>query len=223
MPPSHARPTPPVRTPFSQGRLAAWRRAVRRRRRPLALLGILALLTASIPALISTAPPTVPVLVASGDLKAGHALTSADLTHVEIAEDLVPPAAHDPGEDADGRVLAAAVPEGAVLMSGHLSPDGTPARDGTRSAVLIPVAAPLAAHLAPGSLVDVITRTPENPGSVTVRAEVLTIEESGTDQPAFAGNGVAGTVPVMVLVEPARASDIADATFAGSVFLALRG
>jgi pilus assembly protein CpaB len=77
----------------------------------LAFAVVLALRPAPRPA-VDASEPTVPVVVATGDLPAGTALTTADLTVARLPPALRPDGSTDDPVDLSGRVLAAPVRAG---------------------------------------------------------------------------------------------------------------
>lgn len=157
-----APPAPASVTERSRAALTGARRAVLRRRRPLAALftviGVLAGLRAVAPA----PAPTTEVLVAARDLGAGAPLAADDLTTRALPADAVPAGAlrQHPGR----RLLAAPLRRGEVLTDVRLTGPAT-ARELPSGAVAAPVRlsdAGQAALLGAGDRIDILVGDPRS-------------------------------------------------------------
>jgi Flp pilus assembly protein CpaB len=120
---------------------------------------------------------TTPMLVAAHELAAGTTLHTSDVAVVHLAPELRPRAALTTPSEAEGRVLAGATTTGEPLTRARLL-DG--AMDPTTAAVPFRLADPsVAALLAPGAKVDVVTVSPTgDPTVLATNATVLTVRET---------------------------------------------
>jgi Flp pilus assembly protein CpaB len=169
------------------------RRAILRRRRPLA-----ALLTgvAAVAALRATAPPpepTVPVRVAAHDLVAGARVTDADLTTVEFR-----PGSEPEGlvEDPAGRTLATSLRRGEPVTDVRLL--GPSLTDGHPGMVATPVRIPdaaMAGLLRAGDRVDVLAADPQGGPTQELAASALVLAV-----PPPAPDAVADALPGRLVV-----------------------
>lgn len=141
------RPTPPP------SRRWAVRRALRRRRRPLAALCTAAAVWAALGALAPPGPPQTQVAVAAGDLPAGAVVGPGDVAVVALPAGLAPDGATAPPP---GAVLAAPVRRGEPFTDVRLV--GAPAARPAGTVVVTVRTADPAAVLAvrPGDRVDLL-------------------------------------------------------------------
>ncbi|WP_370288789.1 SAF domain-containing protein [Nocardioides sp.] len=159
----------PAASPAPASALERWRagltgarRAVLRRRRPLAALFVVVGVLAGVRAVAPAPAPTAVVLVAARDLGAGRPLAPDDLTSRALPVDAVPTGAlrRHPG----GRLLAAPLRRGEVLTDVRLTGPAT-ARELPPGAVAAPVRlsdAGQAALLAAGDRIDVLVGDPRS-------------------------------------------------------------
>src|SRR5699024_11824432 len=83
--------------------LPLWRRALRRRRRLLAVLALAALTASLLPSLLPPSSRGVEIVVADAELTPGTALSRADLRTARIAPELLPEGAAQQIEDVVGQ------------------------------------------------------------------------------------------------------------------------
>ncbi|MBW9206960.1 SAF domain-containing protein [Mumia sp. zg.B53] len=95
--------------------LGPWRRRIRTHRRPLAAACAAASVLVAIHAARPDPGPTATVLVATETLRSGSRLGPGEVEQVAVPTDLAPAEALSSLEEAHGRVVAAPVPDGAVL------------------------------------------------------------------------------------------------------------
>jgi pilus assembly protein CpaB len=185
------------------------------------LLGValvLSLRPAPIPA--GDAPaPTVPLVVAAGDLPAGTVLAEADLAVARLPPDVRPEGAAAQSDPLLGRVLAAPVRAGEPLTDVRLV--------GTGVTALLPpgqVAAPVrladlavAALVRSGDRIDVLATTDGSPTADVVAEGALVLAAgSGT---ATTDDGSAGLL--LVAVPPEVAAQLAAAATAATLTITL--
>lgn len=199
------------------------RRALRRRRRTLALLAAAGVLVAVLPAVAPADARTAPVVIAARALSAGRILGPSDLTVQEVPLGLVPDAALSTPEDGTGRRLAAPVAAGAMVPRDQLrAPDDRVATPGL-DVLAVPADPALMRHLTPGSEVDVIVSTPDPAQTRTIRAIVADQEEpaghAGDSTIVSGGSGVESAV-ILIAVDPSETAAIAFATREGWLVLA---
>lgn len=196
-------------------RVLAWRA------RPLLLC--LALVGGCALAARAAAPPPAPtaaVVVADGDLRAGHRLAATDLRTVRLPKGLVPGgAARDPA-DLVGLALAVDVPRGLPLVAAHLGGSRF-ARTPPAGTVAVPVRlgdGEVAGFLRPGDRVDLVASAgwvEEAAGPRVLASAALVLEVRAGD----GNDGGLGLVPaggepepvVVVAVSPADGHLIAAA------------
>jgi Flp pilus assembly protein CpaB len=185
------------------------RRAVLRRRRPLAAsFAALAVVTAVQAA--RPEPDTRPVVVAADDLRVGEVIAADDLETVELAANLVPAGAVDPEEPPLGRTVAGPVRSGEPLTDVRLVHSGL--LDWFESGTVlttIRVYDPAAAALVdPGDRVDVVGTDPRGRGGTEVVAAAVTVvSRPDPDDELGLGDGA----PLVVAVDQATALALADA------------
>lgn len=206
-----------------------WARVALLRRVGAGLLVALAVVLAVAP---DGSADEAPVLVTVRDLAPGSAIRAEDLAVRTWPSTLVPAGALRALPDAEGRVAAGAVRAGEALTDLRLVGVELTARAGGPEAAAVPLrpADPaVAAILAPGTVVDVVTlgsggtgdgaRDP-GPGAQVIagRATVLTV------LPAQAqGAGRSGTGPLVLVALPRDAATaVAAASLAGEIAVTLR-
>lgn len=183
------------------------RRAVLRRRRPLAatLAGIA--VASGVHAAVAPPPPRVPLLVAARDLPAGIVLASGDLTEVALSPDVVP---DDVAPAPVGRVLAAPLRRGEAVTDVRLVGPGL--AEGYPDVTAVPVRLPDAAMvdlLRVGDRVDLLATDPQGGGAsvVATGVPVLAIPRPSRDGE---GSGLSGRL-VVVGADEGEVTRIADA------------
>lgn len=183
------------------------RRAVLRRRRPLAaaLAGIA--VATGIQSVAAPPPPRVPLLVAARDLPAGIVLASDDLTEVALSPDVVPDAV---AAAPVGRVLAAPLRRGEAVTDVRLVGPGLV--EGYPDVTAVPVRLPDPAMvdlLRVGDRVDLVATDPQGGGASVVATDVpvLAIPRAS---PGADGSGLPGRL-VVVGADEAEVTRIADA------------
>jgi pilus assembly protein CpaB len=196
-----------------------WRRAMLVRRALAALL-VLAALVLAIRA-PSVASSTTPVVVAVRELAPGSTIRAADIQVRQWPPELVPAGALTTPTEADGRVLAGAANAGEPLTSVRLAgPELAKRASPGYDAVGVPIRladADVAALLAPGRLVDVVTAgaRSDQPTVLASAAVVLTV------LPPDAKTGGRGRL-ALVSVPRAVATKLAAATLSQDVTITLR-
>ncbi|MBW0101452.1 SAF domain-containing protein [Pseudonocardia sp. KRD291] len=175
-----------------------------------------------------------PVLVTVRDLAPGSAIRAEDLAVRTWPSALVPAGALRAPPDAQGRVAAGAVRAGEPLTDLRLVGVELTVRAGGPDAAAVPLrpADPaVAALLAPGTVVDVVTLGPGDaaPGAdagdggsgarvIAGRATVLTVLPAQTQ-----GVGRSGAGPLVLVALPRdAATDVAAASLAGEIAVTLR-
>lgn len=202
--------------------LPQWRRALRRRRRLLAVLVAALLIASVIPQLVPLVPRSQAVMVADGDLPAGAELTAADLRQVHVAAALVPEDAATTAQDLLGRRTAVPVSDGTPLMPGLFETHGTPEVPDGSAVIAVPAEAVLLPHLQPGAEVEIIASRTGSPAPQQITAQVMEISEAGTDGALGIGGSEGGAL-VLVSLPPARAAEVAHAMSEGWITLAAIG
>lgn len=184
-----------------------FRRALRRRRRTLAVLATLAAVLTGLAALAPPRPTTVEVVTAARTLAGGAELSAADLERTGLPPTAVPEGAWTDPAEVVGKVLAGPVPAGQVL---------------TRSALLryrsagTEVVAPLrladslvAALVETGDVVDVLAADQQSGKSAVVAANIRVVSAVGGED---GDPGAGGLVLVEVDRETANALAAAATT-----------
>lgn len=188
-------------------RLRSLRRAVLRRRRPLAALLTAVAVAAGLHAAAGPEPPSVPVVVAARDLPAGAALSSDDLRTVRFAPGTAPADAVD---DPVGEVLAAPVRAGEPVTDVRLVGPGL--TTGRPDLVAVPVRLPdpgMVALLDVGDRVDLVAADPQEGGADVVADDVPVLAIPAYDEAATAA-GLPGRL-VVVGATPAQVAPLAEA------------
>lgn len=154
-------------------RLATARRAVLRRRRPLAALAAGVAVAAAVHTLAAPPPARVPVLTAAHDLGAGSVVGADDLVRVGFAAGTVPA---DLAADPVGRTVATAVRRGEPLTDVRLvAPALSDASLSAEGRVATPVRLPdagMAGLLAVGDRIDLVATDPQTGTAETVASGV---------------------------------------------------
>ena len=184
------------------------RRAVLRRRRPLAAALTAVAVAAGLHSVTAPPPPRVDVLVAARDLPAGTVLAPGDLAPVPFAPDSVP---DDLAASAAGRTLAAPLRRGEPVTDVRLVGPGL--ADGNPGVTAVPVRLPdagMADLLAAGDRIDLVAADPQGAGARVVAAgvPVLAVPEPSPDPSA---GGVTGRLVVLGATDRAEVARIADA------------
>lgn len=210
-----------------RSQLPLWRRALRRRRRTLTVLAatllVAALVPSALPALLPGASRSVSVVVASTDLPAGTTLDSAHLETVRVAEDLVPPQTETSPEQLQGRSTAVAVPSGTPLLPGMLEGEVTGAVP--EGAALIAISAPavLGPHLSPGTMIEILSSTPEAGTTRSTRAQVVEVSPDDDEATAALGASSPSQTVLLVTVDAPGARDLAHAFHEGWMTITVIG
>jgi Flp pilus assembly protein CpaB len=189
------------------GRWRSVRRAVLRRRRPLAALLTAVAVAAGLHAVAGPEPPSVPVLVAARDLPAGAELGADDLRTVRFAPGSEPDGAVDRPV---GQVLAAPLRSGEPVTDVRLvGPELTVGEPGL---VAVPVRLPdpgMVALLDVGDRIDLVATDPQQGGASVVAADVPVLAIPESDQTASAA-GLPGRL-VVVGAASGQVEAVADA------------
>jgi Flp pilus assembly protein CpaB len=183
------------------------RRAVLRRRRPLAALLTAVAVGTGIHAVAAPPPPLVEVPVAAHDLPAGMVLGPADLTVAAFSPGSVPA---DVVESAAGRMLAAPVRRGEPVTDVRLVGPGLPV--GWPGPIAVPVRLPDAGMvdlLRAGDRIDLVAADPQGTGARVVAVDVPVLAVPAAEAPA--GSGVTGRLVVVGAGDTAEVTAIADA------------
>ncbi|KAA1419368.1 pilus assembly protein CpaB [Nocardioides humilatus] len=198
-------------------RLTGLRRAVLRRRRPLAALCVAGAAAAALHVAAPPEPPSVEVLVAAHDVPAGAVLADDDLELRDVPSDVAPRGALT---EAVGRTLASPLRTGEPLTDVRLV--GPALVDAAVGTVATPVRLSDAAQvalLAPGDRVDLLATDPEA-GTTEVlvaRVGVLAVPPVHADDAgALTGRLVVLGVPTDAVAEVTAAGVTAFVTYAWS-------
>lgn len=196
-------------TPERLRRLArSVRRAVLRRRRPLAAALTAVAVAAGLHSAAAPPPARIDVLVAARDLPAGAVLGPGDLTPVPFAPGSVP---DDVATSATGRTLAAPVRRGEPVTDVRLVGPGL--AGGSAGLTAVPVRLPdagMVGLLAAGDRIDLVAADPQGTGARVVAAgvPVLAVPAASSDS----GNGaLTGRLVVVGAADQATVTRIADA------------
>ncbi|MCD4526860.1 SAF domain-containing protein [Nocardioides sp. cx-173] len=170
------------------------RRAVLRRRRPLAALLVAVAVAAGLHAATAPPPATVEVPVAAHDLAAGTVLDGQDLVRVAFAPKSVP---DDLAEDPVGRTLAGPLRRGEPLTAVRLV--GPALTDGRPDLVATPVRLPdpgMVGLLSVGDRIDLVAADPQA-GDAEVVARDVPVLALPADDGAAAASGLPGRLVVV--------------------------
>ncbi len=183
------------------------RRAVLRRRRPLAALLTATAVAAGLHAVAGPEPPTVPVLVAARDLPAGAEIGEGDVRTVRFAPGSRPEGV---AEEPVGQVLAAPLRSGEPVTDVRLvGPDLTTGHPGL---VAVPVRLPdpgMVALLDVGDRIDLLATDPQRGGAEVVAADVPVLAIPAAD-PQASATGLPGRL-VVVGALSSQVAPLADA------------
>jgi Flp pilus assembly protein CpaB len=164
--------------------------------------------------------PRVDVVAAAGRVAAGHQLTAADLTTVAAPAGLVPDGALTEVGEAVGRMLAAALPRGAIVTADSLVAESGHAAGPGRLVLPVTVAqTDVLKLLRPGD--EIALLIPDGPAGETVVADdalVVAVPDSAAD--GFLGSG--GAAYVLVDVPNETAARLAGPATTSTVTNALR-
>jgi pilus assembly protein CpaB len=150
----------------------------------------------------------VAVLVASGDLAAGHVVTPEDVTEVTWPAAVAPDPAVGTADAVVGRALASAVPAGAPITAAHLSESGLASLlPPHRVALAVPM--PDGPTAQAGQRLDLLAGDGSGggrrlaTGAVVLRAdeEVIWVAVDRDDAPTLAGALAWGEVTVALLAD----------------------
>lgn len=202
--------------------LPHWRRALRRRRRLLALLALAVAVTAVLPSLLPPSVQGVPVIVADDDLPAGTVLGPEHLRTVRTAAQLLPPEAPTTAEHVLGRATAHPVRAGTPLLDVLLSGEGQPSFPEGAVLMVVPIPDLLAAHLGPGTRIELLLADPTLDSPRGITAQVV---DAGPTAASPAGLGGAGTGSnqILVAVDRSRSGELAHALGTGTVMVSVIG
>lgn len=205
-----------------RSQLPGWRRALRRRRRLLALLTTALLATALLPLVL---PPSVQgseVLVSAVELPAGTVLAAEHLEVRRVAAELVPVGARADPEELLGRRTALGLPPGTPLLPGMLEGSRTAVVPDGTALMAVPVPPVLTARLGPGTRIEILAGDPLTGERTSIPARVVELSsvESGG---ALPGGSTGDDQEVLVAVPIGRTGDLAHAVGQGAVAIAILG
>lgn len=211
----------PARAPGPRSGFAGLRRALRRRRRALALLALLLAGAAILPSFAPAPARTAPVVVAARDLPTGHLVVESDLRTVEVPVPLRPSGALASVDSAAGHRLAAPIPDGGALTGARLRDGADPSVAPGHALLAVPVDTPLVRHITVGSDVELVVPSLDPQSPRKIPATVVETGDSAGDT-AFqgaAGMGADGASQAMIVVavDASDAPAIAHATREGWV------
>lgn len=199
-------------------RLTSVRRAVLRRRRPLAVLCAVAAVAAGLRATAPPPAPTEDVVVAAHDLPAGAALGPDDLRTVALPPDAVPAGALTRTDEAVGALLAGALRAGEPVTDVRLVGPGL--ADTAPGTVALPVRLSDAAQvglLDVGDEIDLLATDPETRVTEPVAddALVLAVPDLEPDAPdAITGRLVVLGIPAATVAQVTTAAVTSFVTYA---------
>ena len=189
--------------------LPTWRRALRRRRRTLAVRVVAAAAVLLVPSLVPASVTGTEVVVAAEDLPTGTALEAEQMRTVEVASSLVPSGAATAVEDLVGERLAAPVAADGPILSGDLLATGEdPLPEGT-ALLAVPVPEVLLPHLRSGTRIELLMSDPVDGSATRIPAEIRSLSPAtGT---GALGTGTDAGVQALVLVDRQRSGEVAHA------------
>lgn len=185
------------------------RRAVLARRRLLAALLTAVAVASGLHVATAEPPRTAQVLVAAHDLPSGTVLGAEDLREVGFAPASVPVGTV---ADAAGRTLAAPLRAGEPVTDVRLV--GPALAEGYPGLTAVPVRLPdagMAALLAVGDRVDLVSADPQGGGASVLATGVPVLALPAADDAAVGGPGLGGRL-VVVGAPPGEVARIADAS-----------
>ncbi|MFD1833497.1 SAF domain-containing protein [Brachybacterium rhamnosum] len=213
--------------PRIRARLPLWRRALRRRRRLLLLLLAAALTATALPGIAAAVVPPgahgTEVVVAARDLDPAQPLTSADLSTVRVADQLVPPGAVSDPAALLGSRTSLAIPAGTALQPALMRGGGVTGPGSGEALMVVDAPAALAAHLATGTALEILAPDPESGLARRVPARVIEVTDGSPGGAAIAGAGGAGTVELLVAVGREESDDLAAAQRGGWLTVSVVG
>jgi Flp pilus assembly protein CpaB len=189
----------------------------------LACLALVLALRPAPPAGATPAQPTVPVVVAASDLRAGAVLTSDDLRVTRLPAEVAPSGVADVVETLIGQVLAAPVRAGEAVTDVRVVGPGlwSQVPDGLVATPVRLADLAVATLLRAGDRVDVLAASsgPDGTTAVEVVAEgalVLTVPAGDQPPTTDSGNGL-----LVLAVTPATAQQLAASGAAGTLTVTL--
>lgn len=201
----------------------AWRRALRRRRRTLALLAAALILAVLVPSLLPPRLHGATIVVASADLPVGTVLEEQHLHTLRVAAELAPPeVASDPAELL-GRRTALTVPAGTAILPGLLDGDDSAMIAEGSALMAVPVPAVLAPHLAPGARIEILSSSPDAGAAVRIPARVVELPASAGAEPSVMGSDSSGRDHVLVALDRHRTGELAHAISEGWLTISIIG
>ncbi|MGP9537428.1 SAF domain-containing protein [Brachybacterium sp. AOP43-C2-M15] len=205
-----------------RSQLPSWRRALRRRRRLLALLALALATAAMLPSLLPPSVRGVEVVVVREPIPAGTELAPEHLRSVRVAAELVPDDAAVAPEDLLGRTTALPLTAGTPLLPGMLEGTADMAVPDGAVLMVVPVPDVLAPQLRPGRDLELLAPDPMTGGSGRVAAQLIALADDPEASGAL-GTAAPGTVPALVAVDRSRAGEVAHALGAASLVVAVIG
>lgn len=205
-----------------RSQLPLWRRALRRRRRLLALLALAVAVAALLPSVLPPSVRGTDVVVAREQLPAGTELAPEHLRTVRIADQLVPDGAPASSQELLGRTTVIPLGAGAPLLPPVLAGPQSVTTPAGSVLMVVPVAEVLLPHLRPGIELELLLPDPVSGSIGRVPAQVIEVTD-GDQGPDALGSGAPGTMAVLVAVERPRAGELAHALGAATVEVAVIG
>lgn len=189
------------------------RRAVLRRRRPLAAVCAAVAVVAGLSATREPPPSTVPVLVVARDLPAGTTLADGDLSIAAFAAGTEPAARVG---SPVGRVLAAPMAAGEPVVEVRLVGPGL--ADSHPGLAAVPLRLPdpgMVDLLRVGDVVDLVAANPQGGSATTIASDVPVLAIPAADD-TQTGAGLPGRLLVVGL-SPLEVTDVAEAALTSFV------
>lgn len=202
--------------------LPLWRRALRRRRRLLALLALAVAVTAVLPSLLPPSARGVEVIVANQDLPVGTVIGPEHLRTVRIAAQLLPVDAVTSPEHLLGRTTISPVSAGSPLLDVLLSGGGQPYLPDGAVLMVVPIPELLAPHLSPGTRIELLPTDAVTGTSGGIIAQVIEAAAPGPSTVDLGGSGT-GSTQILVSVDRAHSGELAHALGAGNVLVSVIG
>lgn len=208
--------------PRLRAQLPSLRRALRRRRRLLAALVLAALAAALLPSLLPPSARGVEVVVTTTALPPGTVLREEHLGTTRLAAELVPEGTPREIQQVRGRTTLVPLGEGMPLLPGALESDGATTVPEGSALMSVPVPESLSGHLRPGTALELLPDAAGGPGGEGVPAQVVEVIAPAAESPAL-GGARTGSLEVLVLVDRARAREVAHALGGTGVVVAVIG
>lgn len=202
--------------------LPHWRRALRRRRRLLALLALAVAVTAVLPSFLPPSIQGVQVIAADEDLPTGTVLGPEHLRTVRTAVQLAPAEAPSTAEQVLGRTTTHPVPAGTPLLDPFLSGDGQLDLPEGAALMVVPVPDLLAPHLSPGTDIELLTVGPSPDAVESITGQVVHAAPTAPSAVDLSGGGT-GSTQILVAVDRSRSGELAHALGAGAVMVSVIG